>query len=97
MSVNQMLMWIVLLPLAGAIMNGLAGRFADKRLVSLVGVGSVLGSFVLAVLCFLELWEARGVQQNPAIVTELWEWFSISLPSASGERVVPIGVSFSFD
>lgn len=97
MSVNQMLMWIVLLPLAGAIMNGFAGRFADKKLVTFVGVGSVLGSFLLAVLCFLELWEARGAQQNPAIVSDLWEWFSISLPGASGERVVPIGVRFSFD
>lgn len=97
MSVQQMLMWIVLLPLAGAIMNGLAGRYANKSLVSVVGVGSVLGSFVLAILCFLELWEARGVQTNPAIVTDLWEWFSISLPGAGGDRPVPIGVRFSFD
>ena len=97
MNPHQLVAWIVLLPLAGAIMNGLAGRFADKRLVSFVGVSSVLGSFFIASYVFYNLWIARGEQTNPAYGGELWEWFSISLPGASGERLVSIGVSFSFD
>ena len=36
MNIEQALPWIIGLPLAGAIMNGLAGRFANRRLVAFV-------------------------------------------------------------
>ncbi|MEM9068231.1 MAG: NADH-quinone oxidoreductase subunit L [Myxococcota bacterium] len=95
---NLPVLWIVLLPLAGAIMNGLAGRFANKRLVSLVGVGTVLGAFGLAVSSFLTLQEAKhDGMENAALVADVYEWFTISLPGIDGFREVPIRVRFVFD
>lgn len=98
MNPHNLVMWIVLLPLLGAITNGLLSRFEhSKTQITVIGVGSVLGSFALSVYVFWHLWGAREVSQNPAFVSDLWEWFSISIPGASGDRVVPIGVRFSFD
>ncbi len=96
---NLPVLWIVLLPLAGAIMNGLAGRFANRRLVSFVGVGSVLGSFALAIHSFVKLYELKhGETGQEALVTDVYEWFSITVPSfAGGFRSVPIHVRFVFD
>lgn len=96
---NLAILWIVLLPLAGAIINGLAGRFADRKLVALVAVGSVLGAFALAVSSFLELThlKAEGVE-DPRLVADVYQWFTVSLPSATGAfREVPIQVRFVFD
>ena len=52
---DRLLLWIVLLPLLGAVINGLFGRFANRQLVGALGVGSVAISFVLALVCFLRL------------------------------------------
>jgi NADH-quinone oxidoreductase subunit L len=46
---------ILLLPLAGAAVNGLLGRRLPERLVSLVGCGTVAGSFALSLRAFFEL------------------------------------------
>ena len=95
---DALLPWIVLLPLSGAIMNGLAGRFADRTLVSAVGVGSVLGSFVIALMGFIHLVSLKDAGTGEAITADLWEWFTVSLPSFDGSfRPVPIQIRFVFD
>ena len=50
------LFWILLLfPLAGAALNGMAGSRLPERIVSVIGCGSVLLSFAVSVLAFVEL------------------------------------------
>ena len=98
---NLPVLWIVLLPLAGAIMNGLAGRFASRRLVAAVAVGSVAGAFALAVSSFIELYRAKhgdtGIE-DPALIADVYTWFSIGVPSFDGGFLdLPIQVRFVFD
>ncbi len=51
----NLLTWIVVLPLAGFVLNGLAGNRLGKRFVSAVGCGLPIASFVLTAKCFLDL------------------------------------------
>ncbi|MFW6051451.1 MAG: NADH-quinone oxidoreductase subunit L [Myxococcota bacterium] len=90
-DVSRALLWIVLLPLAGAVLNGFVGRYASRQAVSAVGVGTVAGAFVLSVLCFAALLGAEGEQ--PRLVYEFYEWFSITL----GNSEVPVNVWFTMD
>src|SRR5512134_3753952 len=46
---------IVLLPLAGFLVNGLAGNRLGKRAVSIIGCGLPLISFAIAVALFIQL------------------------------------------
>ncbi|MDQ3033845.1 MAG: NADH-quinone oxidoreductase subunit L [Myxococcota bacterium] len=92
-----MLLWIVLLPLCGAIINGLFGRGANKTLISGVAVGTVAISFLLALYCFVTLLMAGGVEEhaatNPAITFDLYRWFSVT----AGDASVPVNVRFTMD
>ncbi|MGF1470021.1 MAG: NADH-quinone oxidoreductase subunit L [Sandaracinaceae bacterium] len=74
--VGRMLPWIVLLPLAGAIINGTAGRGAAKGLVTAVGVGSVAVAFAFAVVCFLAL--VTGEAPAASYQVTLYEWFDVA-------------------
>ena len=89
-----MLLLIILFPLVGAIFNGLVGRYLPKGLVTLVAVGSVAVSFVLAVLSFIELYGISHDAEHAALVYHFYEWFSIKIP---GGTVVPINVQFTMD
>src|SRR5689334_22335285 len=71
--------WIVLLPLAGAAVNFLAGaglqRRLGKRAISLVGCGTVAAAFALA----LYAW-ARLLERAPAdrfMLDHLWRWIHV--------------------
>jgi NADH-quinone oxidoreductase subunit L len=59
-----MLWAIILLPLAGAVVNGFAGRRLGKSNVALVAVGVMIGAFLLAVIAFA--WAAAGVPLHTA-------------------------------
>jgi len=89
-----LLLLIILFPLGGAIINGLLGRYMTKGLVTLVGVGSVTVSFVLAVTAFAELYGLRHEAENAALVYHFYEWFSLKLPGAAA---VSINVRFVMD
>jgi NADH-quinone oxidoreductase subunit L len=68
------LVWLtVALPLAGFLVNGgLALRRPPvKNAVSIVGVGVLIGSFLIAAAIFIELW--RHPPHDPVIVN-LWRW-----------------------
>ena len=96
-DIEQALPWIIGLPLAGAIMNGLAGRFANRRLVATVAVGSVLGSFAIALMAFLELRHLKHDGQGLALSNTLWEWFTIQMPGVTGWRDIPVDIRLVFD
>ena len=60
---SHLLVWIVLLPLAGFLFNGLAGDRLGARAVSLVGCGLPIGSFTLTVAGAIALAAAGGEQR----------------------------------
>jgi NADH-quinone oxidoreductase subunit L len=57
--VSQLLTAIVLLPLAGFLLNGLAGNRLGQRFVSIVGCGLPIAAFAVTVKCFVDL-QATG-------------------------------------
>ncbi len=94
-DVSKGLLWIVLLPLAGAVINGLFGRFASRKLVGSVGVGSVALAFGLAVAAFVQLFMLRhGADGESAkVVYDFYDWFSVSVNGSD----VPVHVRFVMD
>jgi NADH-quinone oxidoreductase subunit L len=95
MEFNELaLLFIVLSPMLGAALNGIAGCFfkAAKGVVSAVAVGSVALSFVLALWGFLTL--LQGDDPKLALSYQAYEWFSVQLSSGAS---IPINVKFSMD
>ncbi|MFK8003534.1 MAG: NADH-quinone oxidoreductase subunit L [Polyangiales bacterium] len=93
----DLLPFIILFPFIGAIANGIFGKTANRRLVGFAAVGSVVASFVFALVAFIKLYEVKD-SGGEALSTTLWEWFSISVPNGGGGfRSVPIEISFVFD
>ncbi|MFN7115878.1 MAG: NADH-quinone oxidoreductase subunit L [Saprospiraceae bacterium] len=65
------LVWLVpVLPLLGFLINGLLNRSLPKRVSGWVACGSVLASFVVSVLIFME-------QHGEQHVVTLFEWMSV--------------------
>jgi NADH-quinone oxidoreductase subunit L len=97
---QKALLGIVLLPLFGAVFNGLLGRGKSKEwqversTVHGVACMSVAGSFVLALFCCYRLWVMRraGVE-DPELSITAYEWFSIDLLG----KHIPIQVRFAMD
>ena len=63
---------IVLLPLAGFVLNGLLGNRLGKRFVSVVGCGLPIAAFAVAVKCFLDLRSHGGA----ALIDVAYTWFA---------------------
>jgi len=75
----QYLRWIVLLPLLGAVINGLGGVFIQKalgkRAVSIIACTPVVLSFLLSVRVFVRL---LGVSPaHRALVDHCWTWLDV--------------------
>jgi NADH-quinone oxidoreductase subunit L len=68
---------IPLLPLAGFLLNGLGRNRMPKGLVSLVGCGTILASFILSILAFME------VRNGNAGVVSYFNFISV------GDLVIP--------
>ena len=51
----KLIYWVPLLPLLGFLANGLGRRYLSKSATSLLGCGTVLGSFIISLLVFLEV------------------------------------------
>ena len=99
LSPQNLLVWIILLPLGGAIINGVFGKGAHKNLTTGVAVGTVFTAFLLSLFCFGKLLSAGHVEgeehatHTPMIVQNLYEWFQISVNGSN----VGINVRFVMD
>jgi NADH-quinone oxidoreductase subunit L len=76
MTLTHVVWLTVALPLAGFLANGALALWRPhaKGLVSVLGPGTLLGAFAVAVGVFLELW--REPPHAPIIVT-LWPWLPV--------------------
>jgi NADH-quinone oxidoreductase subunit L len=90
-----LLAFIVLLPLLGAVVNGLFGKRLGREAVTLMGLGSVFVSFLFAVVTFLALKEHSHGEESVKLVWRGWEWMKLSLPRDTG--VTSLWVSLSVD
>jgi len=83
--------WIVLLPLLGFTFNIFLGKRAGDRVAHTVGVGTVLGSFLLSVNGF-RLLAAEGAPL--AFTSKMWTWIHVGggkLPE------LDLGAALTFD
>jgi len=73
----QYLAFIVLLPLLGALFNGLFGTRISKRTVSFVGCGSVITAFLFSLMACCELYQVwLHTPEHAAMSLNLWTWIS---------------------
>src|SRR5262245_34041257 len=86
---------IILLPLIGALVNGIFGKRLGKEGVRLAALATVGGSFVLSLVAFFMVVTTPDQAQGPArLVWEAWEWFRVT---GRARQDVPIDVAFSLD
>jgi NADH-quinone oxidoreductase subunit L len=78
-----MLWAIILLPLAGAALNGAVGRRLGKANAALIAIAMMVGSFVLSLIAFA--WAAKGVNLHFAGEP----WFRIEGPD--GRALISVG------
>jgi NADH-quinone oxidoreductase subunit L len=88
-----LLAFIVLLPLLGAIVNGLFGKRLGREAVTLMGLGSVFVSFLFAVVTFLALSKHGEGQESIKLVWKGWEWMKLSLPRDTGSTSLWVSLS----
>ncbi|HIY75599.1 MAG TPA: NADH-quinone oxidoreductase subunit L [Candidatus Sphingobacterium stercorigallinarum] len=72
------LIWLLpAIPLLGFLTIGLLRNFLPKSVVSLIGCGSILISFVMSCLLFKEVYDARSAGADGSFHFELFQWFSV--------------------
>src|SRR5690349_21310194 len=93
-----LLAFIVLLPLLGAVVNGVFGKRLGREAVTLMGLGSVFASFVFSVVTFFILrhqsGEGEGEHEAVKLVWRGWQWMTLSL---HGSGSTSLWVSLSVD
>ena len=93
-----LLAFIVLLPLLGAVVNGVFGKRLGREAVTLMGLGSVFASFVFSVVTFLILHhqggEGEGEHEAVKLIWRGWHWMTLSL---HGSGSTQLWVSLSVD
>jgi len=88
-AVESYLWAIVLFPLAGAILNGFAGRRIGRANVTLVAIAFMVGSFVLSTLAFLAVVaDEQRVLHHPGI-----PWFRVAGPDGRALLSVSWGLT----
>jgi NADH-quinone oxidoreductase subunit L len=90
-----LLAFIVLLPLIGALVNGLFGKRLGKEAVTLMGLSSVAASFVLSLVCFMMLGEGEGGVSK--LSWRGWEWVSLSRSAMDGGTTFTLTVGLMLD
>ncbi len=90
-----LLAFIVLLPLLGAVVNGVFGKRLGREAVTLMGLGSVFVSFVFSVVAFFILHQQSGEgEESTKLVWRGWQWMTLSL---HGSGSTSLWVSLSVD
>jgi NADH-quinone oxidoreductase subunit L len=89
-----LLAFIVLLPLIGAAVNGIFGKRLGRDAVTLMGLSTIAGSFVLSVCCFLMLAELQHGDTPVRLSWTGWEWIRLSTPRDGSFR---LNAGLSFD
>src|ERR1043165_3369713 len=90
-----LLAFIVLLPLLGAVVNGVFGKRLGREAVTLMGLSVIFVSFVLSVVTFLLLKKTQGPGGEAArLVWRRWEWITISTQKGGS---TPVGINLSVD
>ncbi|HEY7725630.1 MAG TPA: NADH-quinone oxidoreductase subunit L [Anaeromyxobacteraceae bacterium] len=80
--VTQPLLWaLILLPLAGAAVNGFFGRRLGKPNVALIAVGVMAGAFAVALAGFLQVMGGVTLRTAPDL------WFRVAGPDGRGLSV----------
>src|SRR5262245_32599043 len=92
---STLLGFIVLLPLVGAFVNGVFGKRLGREAVTLMGLSSIAGSFLMSVAAFFMLRELQTAAPEEAarLAWSGWEWVRLSLSGQGGEAVVSVGLS----
>ncbi len=70
---TSILLWIPLLPLFGAIVNGLFGRHFSRPLVSAIGCGTVGMAFVLGLVASADIFASNG---EARLVQSVYAWIT---------------------
>ena len=83
---TSMLLWIPLLPLIGAVFNGLFGRRLSTRVVSAIGCATVGLSFLLGVIASIKVFGSHGEDR---LVQLVYSWIAVGS--------IDISVSFVLD
>jgi NADH-quinone oxidoreductase subunit L len=70
--------WMLpLIPLLGFLMIGLLRKSAPKPLISIIGCGTILISFLLSCGIFKEVYDARQAGGDGIIYQEVFNWFTV--------------------
>lgn len=73
------LIWLVpLLPLLGFLVNGLGRNALPKAMVSIVGSGVVLLSFLISCGLFADVYAARKLGEAATYTYHVFDWFSVA-------------------
>jgi len=83
---TSMLLWIPLLPLIGAVINGLFGRRLSHKVVSAIGCATVGVSFLLGVIASAKVFGSNGEDRLLQVV---YSWITIGS--------IDISISFVLD
>ncbi len=86
---------ILLLPLLGALFNGLFGKRLGQQAVSLMGVSSVFLAFLVSAVSFVGLLQQPATGGVARLSWHGWEWLRLSLPQSGGSFAIE--VAFSMD
>ena len=93
---NQLLLWIILAPMFGAILNGTIGR-GDKKMVRMTAIGVVAISFICAVISFVRLVQATHAggeeAEHARLLFTAYDWFNVQF----GMDKIPVRVAFTMD
>ncbi len=94
-TVEESLYLIPLLPMLGALINGVLGKVMSKGSVTLVACGSIACAFVLSLMCFLCVFPEMREGGVNVLFQNLYTWFSTKEPS--GGIGITVDLAYAVD
>lgn len=74
---NNLIWLIPLIPLIGFVINGAGRNLFPKVLISIIGSGAILISFILSCIVFKEVYDARALGMDGIFHVPLYDWIKI--------------------